>query len=123
MRCVMLLGVVRRDAAGAWQAPGRAGRIPHSVFHSSTFTTDASFAGTRLNYSAGLMYESGQSEIPSREEMRKALARLEEALARHAQEDPLAGPDAAHPALQALQRSVQIMRSEAERLRALLAQD
>ena len=76
-----------------------------------------------MNYSAGLMDESGQSEIPSREDMRKALARLEEALARHAQEAPLAGSDATHPALQAVQRSVQIMRLEAERLRALLAYD
>lgn len=76
-----------------------------------------------MNYSAGLMYESGQSELPSREEMRKALARLEEALARHAQEVPAADPDAADPALQALQRSVQIMRSEAERLRDLLTQE
>jgi hypothetical protein len=74
-----------------------------------------------VNYSAGLMYESGQSELPSREEMRKALARLEEALARHAREVPLAVSDAADPALQALQRSVQIMHSEAERLRVLLA--
>jgi hypothetical protein len=70
------------------------------------------------------MYESGQSEIPSREDMRKALARLEEALARHAQEELIAaGSDAADPALQGLQRSVQIMQSEAERLRALLAHD
>ncbi|MBK6004965.1 hypothetical protein JJB11_02570 [Ramlibacter ginsenosidimutans] len=69
------------------------------------------------------MYESGQSDIPSREEMRKALARLDEALARHAKEVPLAGSDAADPALEALQRSVQIMRLEAERLRALLACD
>lgn len=73
-----------------------------------------------MNYSAGVMYESGQSELPSRDEMRKALTRLEEALARHAQEVPIAEPDAADPALEALQRSVQIMRSEAERLRFLL---
>ena len=76
-----------------------------------------------MNYSAGLMYESGQSGIPSREEMRKALARLEEALARHAQDELPAGPEAADPAWQALQRSVQIMHLEAERLRALLAYD
>jgi hypothetical protein len=73
-----------------------------------------------VNYSAGLMYEFGHSQNPAREEMRQALARLEEALARHAQEEVLADSDAEDPALQALQRSVQIMRSEAERLRALL---
>ena len=75
-----------------------------------------------MNYSAGLMYESGQSELPARGEMRKALARLEEALARHAPDEALTTSDAVDPALQALQRSVQIMRSEAERLRVLLAQ-
>jgi hypothetical protein len=67
------------------------------------------------------MYESGQSDLPSREELRGALARLEEALARHAREEPLT-PDADHLALQALRRSVEIMRAEAQRLRALLAQ-
>jgi hypothetical protein len=69
------------------------------------------------------MYESGQSQTPSREDMRKALARLEEALARHAQEEQFAESesDPADPALQGLRRSMQIMRAEAERLRALLA--
>jgi hypothetical protein len=67
------------------------------------------------------MYESGQSQTPSREDMRKALARLEEALARHAQEEQFAESDPADPALQGLRRSMQIMRAEAERLRVLLA--
>lgn len=50
------------------------------------------------------------------------MGRLEEALARHAQEEPLT-PEADHPALLALQRSLEIMRAEAQRLRLLLAQE
>ena len=102
-------------------SPGLAGRIAYPVIHSSSFTTDATCAGTRAHYSSGLMYQSGQGGLPSREELRGALARLEEALARHAQEELLT-PDAEHPAWQALQRSVEIMRAEAQRLRMLLAQ-
>ena len=69
------------------------------------------------------MYESGQSEPRSRQEMRDALMRLDEALARHAAQEQVAAADAGDPALQVLRRSVQLMRLEAERLRALLADD
>ena len=69
------------------------------------------------------MYETGQSQGRSRDELRAALARLDEALARHAGEKHIAAEDPADPALQVLQRSVELMRLEAERLRALLAED
>lgn len=64
------------------------------------------------------MYESGQSE--GRAELRNALLRLEDAVARH--EAQLAGtsPHDRDPSLQVLLRSVALMRQEAERLRRVL---
>jgi hypothetical protein len=67
------------------------------------------------------MYESGHSGFPSREDIRQALRRVEEALARHARHLP-AESGAADPPLQILQRSVGLLREEADRLRTLLAQ-
>lgn len=67
------------------------------------------------------MYESGHSSVPSPEEIRQALRRLEDALARHESHLPPESQDA-DPPLQILHRSVRLLREEAERLRALLAQ-
>ena len=66
------------------------------------------------------MYETGHSS--SRDELRQVLAQLEAALARHEAELAAAGGAADDPALQVLQRSVRLMRQEADRLRSLLAQ-
>lgn len=67
------------------------------------------------------MYESGHKQRPTREELRAALARVEEALARHepVQADPDGGEDVA---LSVLRRSVQLLKEEADRLRRALAQ-
>jgi hypothetical protein len=66
------------------------------------------------------MYESGHSGVPSREDIRQALCRLEEALARHeGQLPPEGGGDLP---LEVLHRSVRLLREEADRLRILLAQ-
>ena len=65
------------------------------------------------------MYEPGQSD--GRDELRQALAQLEAALARHEREVRAAGDRPDHPMLQVLERSVRMMRQEADRLRSLLA--
>jgi hypothetical protein len=67
------------------------------------------------------MDESGHSEPCSREEMRSALRRLEEALARHERQLAPVAQDASNLPLQVLRRSVAVMREEADRLRSLLA--
>lgn len=67
------------------------------------------------------MYESGHSGVPSREDIRQALRRLEEALARHESHLPPESQDVDLP-LQMLHRSVRLLREEADRLRTLLAQ-
>ena len=62
------------------------------------------------------MYESGQSE-----DLRDALRRLEDAILKHGGELRSAQGSASDPALQVLLRSIDLMESEAQRLRALLA--
>jgi hypothetical protein len=66
------------------------------------------------------MCETGHSE--TRDELRLALLQLEEALARHEGQAAATRDDRGDPALQVLRRSVGLMRQEAERLRAMLAQ-
>lgn len=67
------------------------------------------------------MYESGHSGVASREDIRQALHRLEDALARHEHHLPPETQDV-DPPLQVLHRSVRLLREEADRLRSLLAQ-
>ena len=62
------------------------------------------------------MYESGQSE-----DLREALRRLEDAIRKHGGEVRSAQANASDPALQVLLRTIDLMESEAQRLRALLA--
>jgi hypothetical protein len=68
------------------------------------------------------MSESVHGALPTREELRTSLHRLEEVLARHgarlahADEDP-----EGEPVLHLLRRCMLLMQQEAERLRALLA--
>lgn len=69
------------------------------------------------------MYGSEQSGMRSREELRGALARLEEAVARHEVRLAAAPGEADDPAAQVLRRSVAMMRQEADRLRRLVAAD
>lgn len=66
------------------------------------------------------MCDSGHSE--AKEDVRAALQRLEEALARHEEQaaSATASGEDSDPSLQVLQRSVVLMRQEADRLRALL---
>ena len=68
------------------------------------------------------MYESEQS-VRSREEMRNALLRLEEALARHEAQLAAVRQEQEDAALQVLRRSVALMRQEADRLRSLVEED
>jgi len=68
------------------------------------------------------MYESEQS-VRSREEMRNALLRLEEALARHEAQLAAVRQEREDAALQVLRRSVALMRQEADRLRSLVEED
>jgi hypothetical protein len=68
------------------------------------------------------MSESVHSTLPSREELRAALRRLEEVLARHRAHLPHADADhAGDRILHLLRRCMNLMQQEAERLRALLA--
>jgi hypothetical protein len=65
------------------------------------------------------MCETGHSE--TREDMRSALRRLEEALASHQRHLAGTADDPADLSLQVLRRSVQLMQQEADRLRRVLA--
>jgi hypothetical protein len=65
------------------------------------------------------MYDSGHSE--GRADLRSALLRLDEAVARHEALLAHAGNESPEPSLQVLKRSVAMMRQEADRLRRLLA--
>lgn len=66
------------------------------------------------------MYDSGHSEDLA--ELRSALLRLDEAVARHEALLARAGAESPGPSLQVLKRSVSMMRQEADRLRCVLAQ-
>jgi hypothetical protein len=67
------------------------------------------------------MCDTGHTE--TREDVRGALQRLEEALAQHERHMAGVGGDTNDPALQVLQRSLVLMRQEADRLRHLLRED
>lgn len=69
------------------------------------------------------MYEFEQSGVAVREDMRRSLLRLQEALARHEAALPPAGAGTEDAALQVLRRSVALLRQEADRLRRLVADD
>ena len=69
------------------------------------------------------MYESEHSGALPREELRRALLRLTDALARHEAALPAEGEAVESATLQVLRRSVALMRQEAERLRRLLNDD
>jgi hypothetical protein len=58
--------------------------------------------------------------VQREEELRAALARLEDALARHERQLPPNGHEPTDSALQALRRGVSLMHEEAQRLRGLL---
>ena len=67
------------------------------------------------------MYESGSSALRRRQDIQEALRRLEQALSRQEGELRACDGDARDPALQALYRSIELMREEANRLRSMLA--
>ena len=67
------------------------------------------------------MCETGHSG--TREDMRSALRRLEEALARHERHLVHSADHPADLSLDVLRRSVQLMKQEADRLRRMLASD
>ena len=69
------------------------------------------------------MYESGQSGVLPREDLRRSLLRLKDALARQEAALPPIGHGAESAMLQVLRRSVALMREEADRLRLLLGED
>lgn len=68
------------------------------------------------------MSESAHSPLPTREELRTSLHRLEEVLARHGARLPHPDEDPKGDlVLHLLRRCMVLMQQEAERLRALLA--
>ena len=69
------------------------------------------------------MYESEHSGALPREDIRRALLRLKDALAQHEAALPPVSLAAESEMLQVLRCSVALMRQEADRLRGLLAED
>lgn len=67
------------------------------------------------------MYEIGQFGTPAREDVRRALARLEAARARSEREFRSAGMDGPVPLRDAMRHSLVMMGEEIDRLRRLLA--
>lgn len=66
------------------------------------------------------MYESEHSGVVAREDLRGALLRLDQAVARHEAQLPPVRAGEEDAALQVLRRSVALLRQESERLRRLL---